>query len=263
MKIGHVVVVAIAIVLVAILVAYVLLAPPEPVPTSEAPATQTAPEAPAAPAVEYKAALEGARPGEWTMDLDAAKALAAETGLPLFLNFTGSDWCGWCRKMDKQVFSQEAWKSYAKDRFVLVWIDFPRNKALVPGTYAARNAALMQEFGIGGFPTFVLLDSDGKTRLGQAGASRDATPESFIAELEDVLLVSEKSIAAIRENVADPQKAELDEALDARDIARRKLEDWIRTEPEQTDENVALFEALREENAHADAALLDLLRTLK
>ncbi len=218
---------------------------------------------PPAETVAAKAATEGAKPGEWTMDLDAAKALATETGRPLLLNFTGSDWCGWCRMMDKQVFSQEAWQTYAKDRFVLVWIDFPRDKSLVPAAFAERNAKLLQEFEVAGFPTFILLDSDGLTRLGQAGASRDATPESFIATLEDILLASDKSVAALKDNMTDAQKAELDAAKEAKDMARQKLKDWVQAEPEQTDDNTALFDAMRDEVERADAAYLQLLKAAK
>lgn len=261
MKIGQVVVWAIGIVLVAAAAVYFLAGPKAPPPAAEPAAGAAEAQPAAAPAApQGRAALAGAVPGEWTMDLDAARALAADTGLPLFLNFTGSDWCGWCRMMDKQVFSQEAWKTYAKEHFVLVWIDFPRDKSLVPDAFAERNAKLMQEFGVGGFPTFVLLDADGQTRLGQAGASRDATPERFIAELGDLLLASDKSVAALREKLPDAQKAELDAAKEAKDLARQKLEDWIRTDPESNEENNAAFEAMRDEIQRADAAFLDFLK---
>ena len=197
------------------------------------------------------------------MDIDAAKALAAETGRPLLLNFTGSDWCGWCRLMNRQVFSQEAWQTYAKDRLVLVWIDFPRDKSLVPEAFAERNTKLSQEFEVGGFPTYILLDPDGQTRLGRTGATRDATPASFIATLEDALLISDKSVAALKEKMTDEQKAELDAAQEARTLTRQKLEDWVRTNPEQTDENIALFQGMQEENKQADDAFLQLLKAVK
>ena len=264
MKIGQIAVWVAGIVLVVVAAVYFLRGPKPPPPAAEPSAGAAEAETAAAPAAaKGKAALAGAVAGEWTMDLDAAKALAAETGLPLFLNFTGSDWCGWCRMMDKQVFSQDAWKTYAKEHFILVWIDFPRDTSLVPEAFAGRNAQLSQQFEVGGFPTFILLDSDGQTRLGQTGAERDATPESFIAALEEILLASDKSVAALRERMTDEQKAEVDAAQDARQIARQKLEDWIRTEPEQTEENMALLDGLREEIAHADAAFLQLLKSVK
>lgn len=208
-------------------------------------------------------ATEGAAPGEWTQDVDAAKALAAESGLSLLLNFTGSDWCGWCRLMDKQVFAQEAWQAYAREHFVLVWLDFPQDKSLVPEAFVERNQDLMKQFEVGGFPTYVLLDSDGQTRLGQAGASRDVTPKSFIETLERILLVSEKSIAARREQMTDEQKTVLDDTQAAVAMARQKLDDWIAGDPEQTEENMALFTGMSEEIRHAEEALLQLLKDTK
>lgn len=268
MKAGQKIVWALVVVLAVLAVAYVSRqrAPSAPQPPAAegavpVPAPEEIPAEPPAPA--YKAAIRGATAGEWTMDLDAAKALAAETGLPLLLNFTGSDWCGWCRLMDKQVFSQEAWKTYAQAHFVLAWIDFPQNKALVPKEFVERNTKLSQEFEVGGFPTFILLDSDGQTRLGQAGASRGATPESFIAELDNLLLASDKSIAALKEKMTDEQKAALDAAKDAKDLAHQKLEDWIGTEPPQTDENSALYDSMRDEIQRAEATYLDLLKSTK
>lgn len=60
-----------------------------------------------------KVQLEGAKVGEWTMDFDAAVKLAGEKNLPLILNFTGSDWCGWCKLMDESVFSKREWQKFA------------------------------------------------------------------------------------------------------------------------------------------------------
>jgi len=129
---------------------------------------------------------EGAKPGVWTQDFDAAKKAAVEKGLPLFINFTGSDWCGWCILMDDQVFSKPAWEEYAQENLMLVYINFPQDKSLVPEKYVARNEELAKSFGVQGFPTYIILDSDAETALGQLGASRNATPESFIAQVKAI-----------------------------------------------------------------------------
>ena len=132
---------------------------------------------------------------------------------------------------------------------------------MVPEAFAERNRQLMQEFEIGGFPTFILLDADGQTRLGQAGAARDITPERFIATLEDVLRASDKAIAALKEQLTDEQRTALDEARTDRDLARQKLADWIATEPEPSEENNAIYESMHDEIQRAEAAFLDLLKT--
>lgn len=138
-------------------------------------------------AATEKPLTEGAELGKWTMDVTAAKALAKETGKPLFLNFTGSDWCGWCKMMDKKIFSQPDWQAYAKENLVLVWVDFPKDKALVPEAFRERNNALAEQYGVEGYPTYVILASDGETVLGQLGAKQDVTPAAYAEMVADVL----------------------------------------------------------------------------
>ena len=137
------------------------------------------------PVASTPPAMKGGGNGVWTQDIDAAKELAKEKGLPLFLNFTGSDWCGWCMLMDRQVFSTAEWKRYAKDSLVLVTIDFPKNERLVPKKYVERNQALAKTYRVSGYPTYVLLSSDGQKTLGRFGASEDATPQKFISGIKD------------------------------------------------------------------------------
>lgn len=127
---------------------------------------------------------------------DAAKAQAlakAENKLVL-LDFTGSDWCPWCIKLNKEVFSTPEFAEYAKKNIVLVEVDFPRRKQLDPAQKEA-NEALSKKYGIEGFPTLILLDGSGK-RLAQlsyedgvAEPRQDAsklvaTPATFIAAIE-------------------------------------------------------------------------------
>ncbi len=141
-------------------------------------------------------ATQGAKPGEWTMDYDAAKTLAKEKNLPILINFTGSDWCGWCKLMDKAVFAKADWMAFAKENLVLVYIDFPRDKTLVPMNFVARNQKLSDSFGVQGYPTYILLAANGETRLGQLGASQKATPESFIADVKKLTDKAPKPAAA-------------------------------------------------------------------
>lgn len=132
-------------------------------------------------------AVSGAEVGKWTQDYDAAQKLAAEKKLPILINFTGSDWCGWCMLMDKKVFAQDEWKNFAKDNVVLAYINFPRNKALVPMHFVTRNNQLAEKYGIKGYPTYIVLSPDGKTVLGKLGASRDANPKDFIEKFNALI----------------------------------------------------------------------------
>lgn len=189
-------------------------------------------------------ATEGAEVGKWTMDHDAALKLAAEKQLPLLLDFTGSDWCGWCKLMEKQVFSQEEWKEFAAKNVVLVTLDFPKDKSIVPEKYVARNNELKAQFEIRGYPTYIILDSDGKTKLGKLGAGREKTPASFIAEFKAVVRMSPKSVEAYAK--ANPDKAEAyKRAIADVKAAEKTLQDWLATKPQRNEENNKKFAELQ------------------
>lgn len=189
--------------------------------------------------------LEGAEMGEWTMDYQAALELAQEKDKPLLLNFTGSDWCGWCKLMDKNVFAQPEWKEFAKENVLLVTIDFPQDKSIVPEKYVERNSELQQKFGVRGYPTYVILDSDGETKLGQLGAGREKTPSSFIEEFKDVTRTSSASVAAYAKE--NPEKAEaFKKAIEEAREAKKALTDWLATGPQRNEENNKKFAELQE-----------------
>jgi len=97
----------------------------------------------------------------WQTDFKAALAEAAKSDKMVLLDFTGSDWCGWCIKLDKETFSQPAFKEFAAKHLVTVELDFPNNKPQ-SAEIKAQNEKLQAKFGVEGFPTLVLLNSEGK-----------------------------------------------------------------------------------------------------
>ena len=120
------------------------------------------------------AAGTAAHAATWLTDLDAAKAQAAREGKPVLIDFTGSDWCGWCIKLKQEVFSQPEFEDYANRNLVLVEIDFPRSKPQSSELKKA-NRDLADRFRVQGYPSLVLLDSQGNEarRSGyQAGGAR-------------------------------------------------------------------------------------------
>jgi thioredoxin-related protein len=125
----------------------------------------------------------GAKLGEWTMDYDAALVLAKKESKPILVGFIKSDSCSWCKLMEKNVFENKAWKDYAAKHLVLVTIDYPKDKSIVPTRFVQRNKDLAQEMKIHGVPWYVLLDADGKTRLAKLGGGKAKTPKSFITEI--------------------------------------------------------------------------------
>jgi thioredoxin-related protein len=105
---------------------------------------------------------------EWVIDFEKAKESAGSEGKNLFINFTGSDWCPWCDRLEKEVFSKKVFVEYAEKNFVLVELDFPNNRAKLSAETQQQNEQLRAEFGVQGFPTIVITDKDG-TPYAQSG----------------------------------------------------------------------------------------------
>lgn len=121
---------------------------------------------------------------QWGTSFEAAKKVSAERGIPILADFSGSDWCGWCIKLEKEVFSKAAFKDYAKTNVVLLLVDFPRRKTL--GTeLKSQNQKLAQTYGIEGFPTVLLLDSTGK-ELARTGYQPGGA-EKYVEHLKSLL----------------------------------------------------------------------------
>ena len=110
-------------------------------------------------AVFSAAAIAGE--GAWLNDFEAAKAQAKAENKPIFINFTGSDWCGWCIKLEKEVFTQKEFQDYAKEHLILMEADFPK-KSEQPEALKKQNKALEKTYLNGGYPTVYLLDAEGK-----------------------------------------------------------------------------------------------------
>ena len=117
----------------------------------------------------------------WLTNYDQAQKEAQSKNRLLLMDFTGSDWCGWCIMLDKEVFSKSEFKEYASKNLVLLELDFPRAKPMPPEV-TAQNERLLVKYGIQGFPTVVVFDSSGKP-LGALGYQAGG-PQAFIAELE-------------------------------------------------------------------------------
>jgi protein disulfide-isomerase len=123
---------------------------------------------------------EAAKSG-WLTSFDQAQKEAKANQKLLLMDFTGSDWCGWCIMLDKEIFSKTEFKEYASKNLILLELDFPRRKQLSAET-KAQNERLAMQYRIQGFPTVVILDSNGKP-VGSLGYTRGG-PQAFIAELE-------------------------------------------------------------------------------
>lgn len=138
----------------------------------------------------------------WISDFTAAKKQAAESKKDLLVDFTGSDWCGWCIKLVDEVFKHDAFKTGVKDTFVLVEVDFPKDKSKLSQESQKQNQELGAKYGVKGYPTILLCDAAGRP-YAKTGYQKGG-PESYIEHLNK-----------LREN-----KAKRDEAFGSAEKAK-------------------------------------------
>ena len=119
----------------------------------------------------------------WLTDFKQAQDLAKSANKLLLVDFTGSDWCGWCIKLNREVFSRPEFRDYADKNLVLLKVDFPRGKE-IPAAERAQNNQLAELFNVDGFPTIIVIDVARKKteRLGYMPGG----PAAFIAELDKI-----------------------------------------------------------------------------
>jgi protein disulfide-isomerase len=135
----------------------------------------------------------------WLVNVEEAYSLSEKTNKPILANFTGSDWCGWCIRLKKEVFSQPEFKTWAADNVILLELDYPK-KTKLPDAQARQNSELQQAFRVSGFPTIWMFDLNkpegksfeiqayGKTGYAKGGAS------AYIKSLEGMIDIKKQSV---------------------------------------------------------------------
>jgi len=168
--------------------------------------------------------------GGWVTDFDAAKASAKAGGKYMLVDFTGSDWCGWCIRLKKEVFSQDHFKTEAPKNFILVELDFPRAKDKMTSELIEQNKKLKEKYAISGYPTIFLMDAEGKV-FAKTGY-RAGGPEKYIEHLTS-LVEGKKAFDKLIAQAAKAKGLEkaklLDKALTAMpDSVRRSRTDLVK-----------------------------------
>jgi thioredoxin-related protein len=118
---------------------------------------------------------------KWETNFKKAQDQAKAGNKLLLVDFTGSDWCIWCKRLDAEIFSKPEFQEYASKNLVLLEIDFPRAKQQSVAI-KKQNMELAGHYEIEGFPTVVVLNGEGK-EVGRLGYMPGG-PSAFIAELE-------------------------------------------------------------------------------
>ena len=129
----------------------------------------------------------------WMTDWEAAKAKAKAENKPILINFTGTDWCGWCIRLEKEVFSKKEFQEYAAKNLVLMEVDFPKKKAQ-PAELKKQNKELEKQYPFEGYPTVYLLDAEGK-KISEDIGYREGGPEAYAKHLQELIEKSKTSAA--------------------------------------------------------------------
>ena len=124
---------------------------------------------------------------DWQTDFTKSKEMATKENRPIVLVFQGSDWCAPCIKLDREIWSTDAFINYSKDNYVMLRADFPRSrKNTLSDPQAKANAELAETYNKNGiFPFVVVLDKNGIV-LGETGYKK-STPEAYIEELNSFI----------------------------------------------------------------------------
>lgn len=120
----------------------------------------------------------------WSSDFAAAKKEAVASKKDLLMDFTGSDWCAWCIKLKEEVFSKDAFKVGVKDKFVLLEVDFPKDKSKLSEATIKQNDELEKKYQIQSYPTILLCDADGKPFA--ATGYEAGGPEAYVKKLDEL-----------------------------------------------------------------------------
>ena len=170
-------------------------------------------------------------PAGFTVDYDAARERAKANGRDLFLLFTGSDWCTYCKKLEKEVLSKSAFLDYATNEFECVVLDFPKDASMLSAKERRRNRELQEKFEVRGYPLVLIVSAGDESIKSQGGYERGGAEKwvenfkkelrlaplrgKYFKELFEELQRSSMAFAAELEKIGRPKDAETAERIKA------------------------------------------------
>ncbi|MBU4273902.1 MAG: thioredoxin family protein [Kiritimatiellae bacterium] len=125
-----------------------------------------------------------AEAADWETDFAKASTNTSKSGLYMLLDFSGSDWCGWCMKLDGEVFSKGDFKKFAKQNLVCVLVDFPHQKNQST-KLKKQNAELAKEYDVRGYPTVIVLSPEGDL-VGRTGYQKGGA-KKYVEHLKKMI----------------------------------------------------------------------------
>ncbi len=173
-------------------------------------------------ALSVAAFAKSSTPEGWLDDYDAALKKAEAENKHIVIDFSGSDWCGWCKRLEKEVFNTDEFRKGAKDKYVLLMVDSPNDTSLLTKRAQEQNPKLVDKFGVEGFPTVVVLNPKGE-EVARMGYEKGG-PKKYLEKLDTEITLGpeiKKFIDPI-EKVLNRYDDEMQKAME--DCQRRAME---------------------------------------
>ena len=181
---------------------------------------------------------------------DAALKRAKDNSKPILILFTGSDWCSWCVKLEKEVLSKSEFLDYATNAWELVIADFPQKKK-ISSKLKKQYQALQGKYGVRSFPTVLLIDAEGK-QLCRGGYSKGGAKvwlEKFLNKLKIAPLV-EQYLAPIEKKInALNKEAEKEVATKVKTLEPTDCKKWLQEYKSIANKYLPKVKAISEELA--------------
>ncbi len=119
---------------------------------------------------------------KWYTNIDEAIVVAKKENKTILVQFSGSDWCKWCIKLNNEVFNTEDFAAYAKDNMVLVNLDFPRTIAQTDEV-KEYNRSMANKYSVRGFPTVLLMDKEGN--VVKVTGYQPGGPDAYVKHIKE------------------------------------------------------------------------------
>ena len=201
------------------------------------------------------ASAKTSTPKGFTDDLDAALRRAAASGRKVVAVFSGSDWCGWCKELDKKILSKEAFLKVATNTYELVYIDNPMDTKVLSETGRKNNRRITEKYGVRVFPAVFVLDAKGAVITTVDGYDGESGPEGYLKMLESEIRDApdvKKYIKPI-EDVLNRHDAKMEEDSKA---AMKKVREKF-PEPAKDLDKKALRRYMREAMKYAKSVMFE------
>ncbi|MBS0622910.1 MAG: thioredoxin family protein [Verrucomicrobia bacterium] len=157
----------------------------------------------------------------WYTNFDQAQGIAKSQSKPMLLLFTGSDWCGWCMKLEKEIFDTSQFQQIAGNDFIFVKVDFPMHSTQ-SAAEKKQNETLRDRFGVNGFPTVILLTSSGE-KLGETGYQKES-PQLYADRLKGMIGAAMRLEGSLEGLAADQLQ---ERYLEAMNLGRQNIAEQV------------------------------------